>query len=355
MYHKVAVTVAVALDRRHTLAAQANHLAGLCARLYLYLDTSVQCRNLHRAAQCCRREVQEQVVDEVLFLADELLVRFHLNIDLYVTRHTIAPSGIALSGHVDYHAVIYACGDVHLHGLLTLYHAFATTVRTLVLDDSAFTVAVGTGRLGLHASEHTVHHLGHHARTATLRTAFRLAVLAAAAVAMVAVHHLLYVELLRSSLGRLFQREAYLQAQVLAARLLLGCPTASETTETAEATEAPGMSAKDVTEGREDILHVHASVTTASSSEASVAIQSGMSELVITLTLLVVAQYAVCLGGLLELLLRLLVAGVVVRVVFEGHLAVSLLYVLLRCAFLDAQHFVIITFCHLLPDCLGGF
>jgi len=53
---------------------------------------------------------------------------------------------------------------------------------------------------------------------------------------------------------------------------------------------------------------------------------SGMSETVVTGAFLVVAQHAVSLSGFFELLLRLLIARVTIRVILDGLLPVSLLY-----------------------------
>ena len=50
-----------------------------------------------------------------------------------------------------------------------------------------------------------------------------------------------------------------------------------------------------------------------------------MTELVVALTLLWIAQYVIGLSKLLELLFGLLVPGILVGVIFDGELAVGLL------------------------------
>ena len=69
-------------------------------------------------------------------------------------------------------------------------------------------------------------------------------------------------------------------------------------------------------------------------------------ELVITLTLLRIAQHVVCLCRLLKVLLRLLIARVLIRVELYRLLTVRFLYLIRRCILLNAQHFIVIPFSH---------
>ena len=72
-----------------------------------------------------------------------------------------------------------------------------------------------------------------------------------------------------------------------------------------------------------------------------------MSELVVSCLLVSVAQYRICFGSLLELLLGLLVVRVLVRVVFDGKFSVCLLYLIGGSVLVDAQHLVVISLvCH---------
>ena len=73
-----------------------------------------------------------------------------------------------------------------------------------------------------------------------------------------------------------------------------------------------------------------------------------MAKLVVTCFLVGVAQYIVCFGSLFELFFGILIAGVVVRVVLHGQLAVSLLDLRIGGRFGYSQHFVVITLflCH---------
>ena len=69
--------------------------------------------------------------------------------------------------------------------------------------------------------------------------------------------------------------------------------------------------------------NVVAQTTTAETTSAT---HASMAELVITCTLVGVAKYVVSLGSLLELFFGFLVIGIAVGVIFDGHLFIGLLY-----------------------------
>ena len=79
-----------------------------------------------------------------------------------------------------------------------------------------------------------------------------------------------------------------------------------------------------------------------------VGVNTGKAVLVVELALLRVRKHLVCLVDLLELFLGFLVAGVIVRVVLHGQLAVSLFDLRVGSRLGYTQHFVVITFllCH---------
>ena len=79
-----------------------------------------------------------------------------------------------------------------------------------------------------------------------------------------------------------------------------------------------------------------------------VGVNTGKAVLVVELALFRVRKHLVCLVDLLELFLGFLVAGVIVRVVLHGQLAVSLFDLRVGGRLGYTQHFVVITFllCH---------
>ena len=163
------------------------------------------------------------------------------------------------------------------------------------------------------------------------------------AAAFVAGHGLGDLELLRHARGDLLQRQLHLDPDIRPAVHATAAPCGRG------AEPAPEVSAEDVAELREDVLHREAASepSEASGSAARSAVHAGVAELVVTGALVGIRQHVVGLRGLLEFLLGLLVPGVLVGVVLDGRLAVCLLYFVSVSVFLDAQHFVVIPLlCH---------
>ena len=211
---------------------------------------------------------------------------------------------------------------------------------TLVLDDAAFTAASRTNALCLHHTEDALRGVGDDARAVTCRTLLRHAAgLGACTVTMRAGNILAHLELLGDAVCYLLQRQAHLQTQVRTAMLL-----ASALGTTAKPAKS-SMSAKDVAEHREDVVHIHRGAT--KRVEATASTRSVKSECVVLLTFLRVVQHVISLGSLLELFLSFLVAGVTVRVVFDGDGAVRLLDLVFCGVLVYAKHLIIVSFlCH---------
>ena len=168
-----------------------------------------------------------------------------------------------------------------------------------------------------------------------------LAALGARAAAHLARDVLAHLDLLLGPLGDLLERERELDAEV-AARTSLPGPTSAARPPTEDLLEdaAPARRAEDVAEGAEDVgdvLEALAAPRTGAVADARVA------EAVVALALLGRGEDFVGLGGLFELRLGLVVAGVAVGVVLEGELAVSPLDLHRRRVPLDAQYLVIIA------------
>ena len=63
-------------------------------------------------------------------------------------------------------------------------------------------------------------------------------------------------------------------------------------------------------------------------------------------------EHIVGLCSLLEFLLRFLAVGVAVGVIFYGQLSICFFYLVFRSVLVDAEHLVIISFCHFVM-CFG--
>ena len=151
---------------------------------------------------------------------------------------------------------------------------------------------------------------------------------------------------------RLVKRQGDAHPDVLALAGGVGVRRTARAAKTAEA------AAKDVAENIAKVNTVAAKAAeTAKAAGAAgaaavlgsvVGVNTGKAVLVVELALLRVRKHLVCLVDLLELFLGFLVAGVVVRVVLHGQLAVSLFDIRVGGRLGYTQHFVVITFllCH---------
>ena len=165
------MAVTISLDGRQSLAPEAQCLARLRARLHLHLQAcSLQGRYLHLASQRCCREVQQQVVYQVVIIADEGVVFLLLNEYLNIAVDTFVLSCISLAGHVDDHAFSHAGRNLYLYDFFSLLNTRAATMLTLVLDDGTLAAAGRTDALCLHHAEDALCGMGDDARTVTRRT-----------------------------------------------------------------------------------------------------------------------------------------------------------------------------------------
>ena len=126
-------------------------------------------------------------------------------------------------------------------------------------------------------------------------------------VTVLARYIFLQFEFLLYALGYLLEAELDLDAEIRAteATRLLAATTATEASESAKAS----MATEDVAKHREDVVHRHALSAISATGSAA---HAGMAKLVVASALVVVAQYLVGFGCLLELILGLLVARVLV-------------------------------------------
>ena len=126
---------------------------------------------------------------------------------------------------------------------------------------------------------------------------------------------------------------------------------------TRRAAEAAKAAAKAAAEDiAKDVAQIHtvAAKTAKAAGAAAIlccvgGVNPGKAVLVVQLALLRVREHLVCFVDLLELCLGVLIAGVIVRVVLHGKLAVCLFDLGIACALGYPQHFVIITLflCHI--------
>ena len=148
-----------------------------------------------------------------------------------------------------------------------------------------------------------------------------------------------YLKFLGNARSYFLKGKADLQTKVGTTVLSRLSATTSKATEARES----AMSAKYITEHGEDIIHRE---STAGESTEAAHVRTVESELVVLLTFLRIMEHIVGLCGLLELLFRLFVTGIPVRMVFDGYLPIGFLDVFLTGVLVNAQHLVVVALCH---------
>ena len=95
------VTDRATADRFHTLAAHAEHFAGLRLGWNLEIHTTVQGRHFQFAAQCGRDETDRDITEEIAFLALKDRVLLDRDLHIEIARRTATLPGLALTGQAD--------------------------------------------------------------------------------------------------------------------------------------------------------------------------------------------------------------------------------------------------------------
>ena len=108
------------------------------------------------------------------------------------------------------------------------------------------------------------------------------------------------------------------------------------------------MTTKDIAEHGENIIHRHSLSAEATKATACSPTHTRMTKLIITRTLVRVAQHFIRLCSLLKFLLRSLIARILIRVILDRLLTISLLYLIGCSCLFNSQHFIIISFLHFL-------
>ena len=266
-----------------------------------------------------------------------------------VTCGAAVGAGIAHAREAEALIVVDARRDIGLQSLLDRDGAAAVAALAGVLDELALAAAAGAGLLGLHDAEGRTLLTNDKASAAAVRAGLRAGTGGAAAA--VALGTLLLTgngDVLLAAMHRLVKRQGDAHPDVLALRGALGFGRTARAAKTAEA------AAKDVAENIAKVNTVAAKAAeTAKAAGAAgaaavlgsvVGVNTGKAVLVVELALLRVRKHLVCLVDLLELFLGFLVAGVIVRVVLHGQLAVSLFDIRVGGRLGYTQHFVVITF-----------
>ena len=326
IYQQVTGTVAIsiAVHAWETLATQTEYLTRLGTRLNLHLHLAVNGRNFYRTTECSRRYAQQEVVNQVVFITNQIWMAFFLNDNQQVAGDAVVLACITLAVDGQLHAFSYTCRNFHFYHFFTIGDTFARTMLTFFLDDLSLAVTVRTDSLSLHHAENALLCTSYTAGTVAIRTGLCTRVaFCTTTVTMFTSDIFLQLEFLFNTGCNVLQVHFYLYAKVRTTEftLLGAATTATKTTESAKTSKSAATS-EDVAEHREDVVHRHTLSTETATGSTT---HSGVTELVVTGTFVLVAQYAICFSRFLELLFRFLVTWVLVRVILDGHFTIGFL------------------------------
>src|SRR5262249_12148778 len=149
------VALAAGTEVRQAMAGHANNVAALDASLECVIYRSVQRRHLELAAEGGLAEAERHLANQVIAVALEERMLFHVHANDEIAARGARLSGLAFATQCKLQAGERACGDVDLerppHGDVALAAAFATRVG----DDLAAAAAPAAGLL--HAEEALAH------------------------------------------------------------------------------------------------------------------------------------------------------------------------------------------------------
>ena len=113
---------------RQSLAAKTKGCARLCARFNLHANVSVNGRHFHLVAERGLRNGEEEIVDEVVLVADEVGAFRFLNEHLNISGDALEFGSVALAGSIDHHAFSHTGRYVDFNDLLALHDSLAVTL-----------------------------------------------------------------------------------------------------------------------------------------------------------------------------------------------------------------------------------
>ena len=317
---------------------------------------SVDSRHFHLSSKSSCREVEKEVIAQIVSVAHKGIVWLFCYKYLNITIYAIPCACISLSRNGKHHSVLNTSRNLNLYNLFAFHNSRSMTVVALVLYDKSLASTIRAWNGCLHHSKERALRADCVPSAMTSITGLWLCrALSSCTVTVRTLYVLAHLELLRNTSSHLLKSKADLQTKV---RTTMGCRFAMTTASIESSAEnileaSSSVSSAEVespTENRvQDIVDVKAIET--ASSEASAHLWTVKSKLVVLLAFCIVREHAVSLCCLFELLfcvflLLLTLSALAVRVVFDGHFLVGLLYFICRGALLDTQHFIVITLCH---------
>src|SRR5215472_423987 len=284
-------------------------------------DLCTECRlcegDGHRAVQILAFTLKERM-------------RLHFEYHVKVACLPAVHARITLLLVADTSAIFHAWGNVHINGALAHGARLALALAARIGDDPPHSLA---GRTGARNTEQPllITYLAAACARWTGRRAFACS--RTAAVALIATLIAADLDFSLFAECRFFKGQRHIAASIAAALR----PAASAASTHIHAEKVAEEVAENIAEVGE--------VRGIESAETSTTVDRRVTVLVIAGALVGIHENAISLSAFLELLFRLSVSRIAVRMVLHGQLAVSALDLLLRGRAGYAQNFVVISFC----------
>ena len=180
------------------------------------------------SAEYCGWHIQQQVVNQVIAIAHQILMLLFLNQHKQISRNSSARCGITLALNRNLHTSTHAGRNLNGDNFLITHNTFAAAMSTLILDYLSFAVASRTCFLHLHHAEDAALGANDATGTFTSRTCFAAATVSTAcAVTVFAFNKFLYFNLFLNAGTNLFQCQAHFNAQVSTTTHTLAAATSS--------------------------------------------------------------------------------------------------------------------------------
>ena len=213
---------------------------------------------------------------------------------------------------------------------------------TFVGHNFTFATACRTNRLCLHLSQNSTLHLGYIARTMASIARFRAMTIACTTpIAMRTSDVFIYFNFFLYTSSNFSQCQFHFYTQIgTSTHTLSARATTAKTTKSTKWTAK--MSAENIAEMREYVIHIHAGTST----KTAVITHACVSKLIVTLTFLWVAQHFVGFSSFFKVFFRYFITGIFVGMKFNSFLTIRFFYFFSRGGLRYAKHFIIISFFH---------
>ena len=202
---------------RQAFPFQSHARTRLCSGLYVYTHGILKGWNFDRVAKCGLGYSEQEVVDDIVGIADEGIGSFFLYEYLNVAGNAVVSCCMSAVRDRKHHSLLHSGRNVYLDDFFAVDDALAVALCTSVVDDGTFAMASLAGNLLLHDAEDALCLFDGKPLSMTVGTGLRrFAVGASAAMTVGTGDFFLDFEFFRGPCEDVLEVEAYLYAEVTA-------------------------------------------------------------------------------------------------------------------------------------------